>query len=239
MLNLRRISASTLHTEPYRWASIDQLFSSEDARALATSFPRDRFKRVAAYDGQKGFDYEVRSLIRMGERSISGPRTLSAAWRTLATHLLSPTYRAAVSSLTGFDLSVSPLEVNVFSYAPGGSHGPHPDHRDKIVTHVLYFNETWDEADGGCLQILRSSDSRNVAGHVAPVVGNSAFLVRSDDSWHAVSPVSNGSRFSRLSATATFYRPGCVSTVWPSWHRQIFRHYPRRVWSRVKGNFGV
>jgi len=237
MMNLRRISESTLQTKPYRWAEVDQLFSPEDAHALATTFPRDRFKRVAAYDGQKSFDYQVRSLIRMGERSIAGRRTLSSAWRALANDLLSPAYRAAVSSLTGLDLSSAPVEVNVFSYSPGGWQGPHPDHRDKIVTHVLYFNESWNEEDGGCLQILRSTDPRDVAAQVSPVLRNSVFLVRSDDSWHAVSAVSKGSRFSRLSATATFYRPGCVSTVWPSWHRQIFYQYPMRAWTRVRGSF--
>ena len=55
-----------------------------------------------------------------------------------------------MSALTGLDLSVAPLEVNVFHYPPGGSLGPHPDLGDKIVTHVLYFNEKWNDANGGC-----------------------------------------------------------------------------------------
>lgn len=236
MIDLNRISVSKLETEPYRWAAIDRLFPPQDAAALASTFPRDHFKRLATYDGQKDFEYEIRCLVRMGERSVSRERQLSAAWRALAADFLSPQYRAAMASLTGLDLSNAPLEVNAFHYPPGGSHGAHPDHRDKIVTHILYFNESWDDRNGGCLTVLRSSDPRNIASSVSPLVGNSAVLVRSDDSWHAVSRVAEHCQESRRSVTATFYRPGCVSTVWPSWHHLLLRHYPTRVWRRMKGS---
>jgi SM-20-related protein len=215
MIDLERIAKHKLETSPYRWAMIDGLFSAEDAAALASTFPRDHFKRLADYAGEKDFEYEARALIGMGERSISREAHLSAAWRTLANDLLSDRYRDAMSTLTGFDLGTAPLEVNVFHYPPGGSLGAHPDLSDKIVTHVLYFNDAWNVADGGCLEILRSRDAGDVASTIPPVVGNSAVLVRSDDSWHAVSPVVKSCRLSRRSLTATFYRPGSRSTMWP------------------------
>ena len=34
--------------------------------ALARTFPRDHFKTVGGYDGEKGFQYEARSLIGIG-----------------------------------------------------------------------------------------------------------------------------------------------------------------------------
>lgn len=185
MIDLNRISRTHLETEPYRWASIDKLFSPGDAAALAATFPRDHFKHLAQHDGEKVFAYEIRCLIRMGEQ---------------------------------------------------------PDHRDKIVTHVIYFNESWNDEDGGCLTILRSSDEQDVAMTVSPLVGNSAVLVRSDDSWHAVSHVAKRCRVSRRSLTATFCRPGCVSTVWPSWDRVLLHDYPSRLqslWGRLKGRVGA
>jgi SM-20-related protein len=234
MIDLNRISQAHMESEPYRWAAIDRLFAPEDATALAATFPDGHFKRLADYDGQKEFEYDIRCLIRMGEQSISRAHQLSGAWRTLADDLLSPAYRAAMSSLTGLDLSAAPLEVNLFHYPPGGSHGAHPDHRDKIVTHVLYFNDSWNDDDGGCLTILRSSDVQDVAMSVPPRVGNSAVLVRSDHSWHAVSRVAKSSPLSRRSLTATFYRPGCVSTVWPSLNQRLLHDYPIRAWGRLK-----
>jgi SM-20-related protein len=232
MIDLNRISNTNLKNEPYRWAAIDELFSPADAAALAATFPSDHFKDVAGYDGEKNRKFEIRPLIRMGEQSISGGKAISAAWRALANDFLAPTYRDAIASLTGIDLREAGLEVNVFHYPPGGSHGPHPDHRNKLVTHVLYFNESWNDDDGGCLTILRSSDPGDIASIISPRVGNSALLVRSDDSWHAVSHVAESCGLSRRSLTVTFYRPGTVSMVWPH-----LLHGPasriRRVWHRL------
>lgn len=244
MINLNRISEHKLETEPYGWARIDGLFSPGDARALAATYPHDHFKRLSAHGGEKDYDYEARSLIRMGADAPSFPGELSAAWRGFAEDLLSPAYRNAMALLTGCDLSNSPLEVNVFHYGPGASLGAHPDLSDKIITHVFYFNESWNPKDGGCLSILRSPDAKDVVTEIPPLVGTSAVIVRSDSSWHAVAPVVNGSRVSRRSVTVTFYRPGSESSMWPADDATPLHTYvgleaqtaqPKSWWSRLMG----
>lgn len=230
MIDLTRISAGTLNREPFRWAEIDALYSPSDAAALAATYPHDHFKLVQGYGGEKDYEYEARALIAMGANRIEHEATLSDSWKALARDLLSAQYRAALSTLTGVDLSTSPLEVNVFHYGPGASLGAHSDLPDKVVTHVLYFNESWNAADGGCLSILRAKDLAARCAEVLPVVGNSAVLVRSDDSWHAVSRVVRSSATSRRSVTVTFYRPGSVSSMWPEDDRAPLHDYrpPKR-----------
>jgi Rps23 Pro-64 3,4-dihydroxylase Tpa1-like proline 4-hydroxylase len=235
MIDLDRILHQQLETNPYRWAVVDKLFSPSDAEALAATFPHDHFKRLSHYGGDKDSEYEARALVGMGEHGISRPETLSRAWQALANDFLSPAYRAALSSLTRTNLSDAVLEVNVFHYPPGGLLGPHPDLQDKIVTHVLYFNRSWNDEDGGCLTILRSSDPGDIARTVSPVVGNSAVLVRSDDSWHAVSPVVKNCRRSRRSLTATFYDPGSVSTMWPPGDSAPLHNYKSGWWRQLTG----
>jgi len=88
--------------------------------------------------------------------------------------------RQLLSQLTGCDLIAAPMEVNVFHYGPGANLGPHSDLEDKLVTHILYFNPSWDREDGGCLTILRSADPADIAAEVDPIVGNSAVVVRSE-----------------------------------------------------------
>jgi hypothetical protein len=241
VIDLQRIAGGTLRSEPYGWATIGELFSPADGAALARSFPRDHYKLVSGYGGEKDYEYEARPLIVMGETTVSFREDLSPQWQLLADNLLSPAYREAVAALSGCDLSSALLEVNVFHYGPGASLGAHPDLPDKLVTHVLYFNEQWNVSDGGCLTILRSNDPASVAAVIPPLVGNSALLVRSDDSWHAVSPVVRGSRLSRRSVTATFYRPGSVSSMWPPGEQPALHDYtgdaaPRKrrwlPWSR-------
>jgi SM-20-related protein len=233
IIDLNRITRSHLETEPYRWAAVSGLFSAADAAALAATFPRDHFKRLADHIGEKKHEYQVRSLIRMSARSVSRERQLSGVWQALAHDFLSPAYRSAMSEIIGIDLSAAELEVNVFHYPPGGLHGAHTDHRDKIVTHVLYFNQSWNDDDGGCLLILKSPDLREIVTRISPLVGNSAVLVRSGDSWHAVSHVAPTCQLSRRSLTATFYHPGHVSTtVWPRWH-QVLRSFYVSRWQRL------
>lgn len=216
VLDLRPLRGGTIQTDPYRWAMIDSLFAPSVGRELAATYPHDLFKRIASKGGEKDYEYHARSLIGMGATSASHPARLSGAWRKLAADLLSPGYRNAMSLLIGQDLSNSLLEVNVFHYGPGSELGPHPDLPDKLVTHVLYFNDGWNAADGGCLSILRSPDATDVVAEIMPTVGNSAVIVRSDNSWHAVAPVVADSRLSRRSVTVTFYRPGSVSSMWPA-----------------------
>jgi hypothetical protein len=215
MINVEQISGSHVETEPYSWAAVGNLFSPADAAELAASYPLDHFKTVAGYGGEKDYEYEARALIAMGSIEISHPEQLSDAWLALARDFVSPAYRSAISSLTGLDLMTVPLEVNVFHYGPRACLGPHCDLEDKIATHVLYFNESWDEEEGGCLSILRSGNADDVAARILPIVGNSAVLVRSDRSWHEVPRVVDACRSSRRSLTATFYRPGSISTMWP------------------------
>lgn len=215
VIEFSSIERGRLETKPYEWAFIDGLFTAEHAAALSESFPRDSFKTVRGYDGEKGYAYEARALIDMGEGAPAHIDGLSPAWRRLASDLLSPSYRRALGRLLRRDIDGLPMEVNVFRYPPRAWLGPHVDLKDKLITHVFYFNSAWDTGHGGCLNVLRSPDMADSAAEIAPLVGHSALLVRSEHSWHAVSRVVEGCARARLSMTVTFYQPGAVSTLWP------------------------
>jgi hypothetical protein len=215
MINRLQIKAKPISTEPFEWGFVGSLLTERDAAAVAASYPCDHFKSVRGDDGEKGYEYEVRSFIHMGSQAPSHPVHLTPEWRALAADLLSVEYREAMSWLTKRDLSNTVIEANLFHYGPNAWMGPHLDLKEKIVTHVLYFNDSWNPADGGCLNILRSSAPSDVFAEVPPIVGNSVVLVRSEKSWHSVSRNVGASRRSRRSMTLTFYPPGCNSTMWP------------------------
>src|SRR6476660_7964572 len=105
MIDLTQIARHTLQTEPYAWAEVNNLFSRVDAAALAASFPRDLFKTVVGYGGEKDYEYDARALMAMGANDISYPEQLSEAWLNLGYDLLAPAYRLAISLLTGYDLT--------------------------------------------------------------------------------------------------------------------------------------
>jgi Rps23 Pro-64 3,4-dihydroxylase Tpa1-like proline 4-hydroxylase len=225
MIDLERIASRSLSSDPYKWAFIDSVFTPADAATLVNTFPRDHFKTVKGYDGEKGYEYEARSLIAMGANVATHDDALSPAWQNLAVALVSPGYRKVMSRLTGLELENLPIEVNLFHYGKSAWLGPHVDLEDKLVTHVFYFNESWEESDGGCLAILRGGDMGQVAQLIPPIVGNSAVLVRSTKSWHAVTRVRDDCRVSRRSLALTFYRPGSASTMWPDGDKTPLHNY--------------
>jgi lipopolysaccharide transport system ATP-binding protein len=223
LINMNLIRLHRLNATPFRWAAMHHLFAQNDAEELAATYPMDHFKLVAAYGEHRQYEYDARSLIGMNADSISFPDQLSDAWRALALDLLSPEYRAAMTAVTGHDLTRAPMEVNLFHYGPQHSLSPHQDLPEKILTHIFYFNRCWDGANGGCLRILRSPDPADMAAEILPILGNSCVIVRSDNSWHAVSRVAERSTDTRRSMTVTFYRPGAVSTMWPPGEPSVLR----------------
>src|SRR5437870_4396731 len=136
MIRFSEIEKTRLAIEPYGWTAIRDLFNPRDAAILAETYPRDQFKTIEGHDKEKGYRYEARCLIGMGADRPSHPESLSPSWKQLAADLLSPDYRKVMSRLTGLNLQLAGLEVNVFHYEPGCWLGPHVDLKDKIVTHV-------------------------------------------------------------------------------------------------------
>jgi Polysaccharide pyruvyl transferase/2OG-Fe(II) oxygenase superfamily len=242
IIDWNAIDKQKLETDPFEWAFVNGLFSPIDAKSLADTFPHDNFKTVKGYDGEKGYEYEARALIHMHAHEIHAADGLSDSWRRLAEDLLSPAYRAAMTRLTRRDLMSVPMEAYVCHYGPGAWLGPHLDLKDKILTHVFYFNGTWNNADGGCLDVLRSADMSDVVSEIAPTVGNSSVLIRSDRSWHSVSRVAEGCRHSRRSMNVIFFHPGSVSTMWPPGESAPLHDYETqdngtlsRFWKRLRG----
>ncbi len=86
MLEFGRINQGALRTEPYKWAFIDELFAADNAEHLAATFPCDKFKKVAGYDGEKGYEYFSRSLIHMGASQpshVEGRAKAGGNWPTI------------------------------------------------------------------------------------------------------------------------------------------------------------
>jgi hypothetical protein len=215
VLQLDAMSRSLLERVPFSHAVVDGLYRPNDAAALAANFPTDHYRVVNGRD-EKAYRYDARPFIGLGMSEVRFPERLSPEWRALGADLSSAAYRRALGELVGLDLEDLPAEVNLFHYGPRSLLDPHPDLPDKVVTHVLYFNDSWDRADGGCLRILRSSNAEDFAKEILPLVGSSAVIVRSDNSWHAVPAVRPDVDRSRRSMTVTFYRPGSSSPIFPA-----------------------
>ncbi len=85
-----------------------------------------------------------------------------------------------------FDMELAslPTTVTVRKFCERTDGNIHTDHKSKVITVLVYFNETW-EHENGQLRMLRSkSDIEDYAAQVAPLGGTLLAFRRTDHSWH-------------------------------------------------------
>lgn len=168
-------------------------------RAETEAFRDGGILREAAVG--RGGEKEVRSEIR-------GDRVL---WLDPAA-LTEPQsrYREALESVRvelnrSLFLGLFDLEAHLASYAPGTFYKPHLDcHRgvsSRIVSAIVYLNDSWTAEDGGQLRLYTDPDS-GVSGPAFDILPEPGKLVlfRSADFWHEVLPA----RRERFSLTGWF-----------------------------------
>jgi hypothetical protein len=213
-MELAELSAAELRHDPYEWAFIPRAFSLDHAARLLATFPREGFWRLTGQDGEKSWTYAARPLVTLhaGGPALAG--ALHPEWRHVAAQLQNESYRRALSTAIGRDLSSALVEASVWRWDAGTNLGPHRDMPSKIVTHVCYFNVGWRPEWGGCLRILRSAEPDDVVEELPPRLGSASLLVRSESSWHSVTPVQPDPAAPRLSLIVTWFEPGSTSPVW-------------------------
>lgn len=106
----------------------------------------------------------------------------------LVAALRDPDTTAVFSELFGLKLTPGTLMIHLRSRCRPQDGRIHVDSRDKVVTGLIYFNETWPH-EGGRLRLLRSGgDLEDMAGEVAPLDGTLVAFRRSDTSFHGHHP---------------------------------------------------
>jgi len=178
---------SVVSSEPFTWAVIRGFFAADTAETLLRTFPRSGFD--LAGNGTPSFRFYYRPLVRKGDVHDS-VRTLHESWQELAHAMISKAYASRLCEL----VSVPPagrwaIDAGLCVYSANCSLKPHTDRPIRVLTQVTYLQDRWDPAWGGTLRILHSDRADDVAAEIIPEHNQSVVFVRSDSSWHAVTPV--------------------------------------------------
>ena len=213
-LNLDALRRVRLGDPPHSWGYLSAALAPAAAAALRETFPTVGFWRLRHHDGEKAMQFRLRCLVPLGGDGPVAPESLSPEWRALVDELLSDAYRDAFAEALGQPLDGHLLELSAWRWGSAAHLGPHVDIPRKLASEVFYFNEGWDAAWGGCLQILGSDDPGDVTDELPPTLGSASILVRSDSSWHSVSRVQGGAAEERLSLVATWQHPDTESPFW-------------------------
>ena len=213
MIDFEALASTGLNETPYEWSLVERALDSDRAPALIDTFPAEDFWKIAGHDGEKSYTYSARPLVILGAHRGANLAPLSDPWEEIVDDLLSPRYREALGEAIRQPLDGALMEAAIWRWGHDAHLGPHLDMREKLVTHIFYLNAGWNPWWGGCLRILRSQDDEDVASEIQPLLGSSSIVVRSDKSWHAVSPVA-GAPVPRRSLIVTWFHPDSTSPTW-------------------------
>jgi len=114
--------------------------------------------------------------------------TFGSAFQRLLDELEGDEFREAFEEKFGLELSGRPTVTTVRGRCDASDGRIHTDSTSKIITVLIYMNESWQEA-GGRLRLLRSATNLNdIILEVPPVAGTMLAFKRSNNSWHGHEP---------------------------------------------------
>lgn len=165
-LKLEQLAAAKIETEPYDYVIVPNFLSAESLKRINETYPPIN----------QGGSFPVESL----------QSTMTI--KEVIDELDGPAFQKLIEQKFGVDLNDRPKMYSLRGYTRGKDGQIHTDSKDKIITVLVYLNETWDKP-GGRLRILK--DGKNVdnfVAEVAPEKGTLLVFKRSDKSWHGHHP---------------------------------------------------
>lgn len=175
MLNLAALEATPVAHDPFDHVIVDDFVARAHAPAVSHDYPAIRTTG----------SYPLSEL------------TYGPAFGALVSDLQGAPFRNAVASRFDLDLaSLVPL-LTVRGRVGPKDGGVHTDATWKVVTVLLYLNETWEDT-GGRLRLLRADDIQQTAIEVVPKWGTLLAFRRSDQSWHGHLPADGERRVVQL-----------------------------------------
>ncbi len=171
-LNLPALAATSLAQEPYPFVIVPDFLQAADLAAIDRDFPK----------------IDIAGLFP--------PETLryGPSFAALLALMQGEKLRRAIADKFAIDLDGCPTFLTVRTHARARDGQIHKDSRFKLVTVLLYLNQSW-AADGGRLRVLRSpTDIEDCAAEVPPN-GGSCFIFRcTDNAWHGHKPFQGARR---------------------------------------------
>jgi SM-20-related protein len=162
LTNLNALRAAHLETDPYDYLVVPDFLDARSLEQVNSDYP--------AIDSAA--NHTLENL------------TYGPAFEQLMQELQGPEFAAVLSEHFDMDLVSLPTTVTVRKYCERTDGNIHTDHKSKVITVLLYFNDKWDN-EAGQLRLLRSKDNiESYAAQVTPSGGNLLVFRRTDHSWH-------------------------------------------------------
>jgi hypothetical protein len=175
-LDFAALERARVHAQPFPYLIVPAFVRSSALPAIGRDFP------VIEHPGS----FPLSSL-RCGSAFASFIDDLTSAQMT-----------AIVGKKLGMDLSSAPTMVTVRGQSRAADGQIHTDSRTKLVTALLYMNDSW-ESPRGRLRLVRSEhDLNDVIAEVPPEQGTLLLFKNEPNAWHGFEPFSGPRRVIQL-----------------------------------------
>lgn len=162
LININALRAAQLQTDPYDFLVVPDFLSADALARVNKDYP----------DIDTAANHDLDNL------------SYGAAFEDLMDELRSPALATVLSEKFDMNLTSLPTTVTVRKFCERTDGNIHTDHKSKVLTVLVYFNEHW-EHDDGQLRLLRSKDDiEDYAAQVRPLGGTLLAFRRTDHSWH-------------------------------------------------------
>ena len=166
LTDFRRFAETPLQSVPYEHMVVPGFLPHDIAVAVAASFPAPDLPGVLPAPTRPSDD----------------------AFGRLLAELRSPAFTRLFADKYGLPLSTDSLMITLRARTRPQDGEIHTDSESKLITALIYLNETW-SADGGRLRVLRGPDDiEDMAAEVPPDAGTLITFRRSEKSWHGHKP---------------------------------------------------
>jgi len=162
LIDLERLRAATLCEQPFDHLVVPGFIGPDSLARVNADYP--------AIDSAANHALES---LRCGP-----------AFDELMAELQGPAFATVLGGHFAMDLAALPTTVTVRRFCERSDGNIHTDHKSKVITVLVYFNPSWEHAEGQ-LRLLRSKDDiEDYAVQVPPLGGTLLAFRRTDHSWH-------------------------------------------------------
>jgi hypothetical protein len=174
LLNLQALNDAAVATEPFPYMAATNVIDEAALQQVSHDFPA----------------ITKPGIFPLSEISYSG------AFARLIDEVNGSELEALMEKKFNIDLSDKPLMITVRGHCQKKDGRIHTDSKDKLVTCLLYLNDSKWDSSGGRLRLLRDGkDLNSTIAEVPPNGGNFVAFKRTDCSWHGHEPFEGQRRY--------------------------------------------
>ena len=160
-LNIARLRAAKVETEPFNYMIVPGFLSADSVRAINATYPRI----------EKGGSFPIDSLDE------------SMIVREVIEELDGPEFEATVAEKFDVALDGRPKMYSLRGWTRAKDGQIHTDSKDKIITVLIYLNEDWKEEFGGHFE-LWDREMKGCRKKILPLFNRMAMFSTTSESYH-------------------------------------------------------